>query len=927
MLCSSPQRSSYFSIAICLAAATAFAVSPTESFSEAVENAENETRCFGYCIPEYKHNSLMKRRCLSLCQKPRIFRNESFCRETCEYAQLQTSEDFEGDCKESCLFLGTFPQNANDDFIVMKFAEVNGSFLRWDSNNDHAWFTPLYAVVGESDWHPLFPLHGKYINLEELLDNGYLRCNTSYLFQIGPFQRKGPRGKYAMAKDPYRTKCSKTWNTRCHAKEECIPDQCRNFSHSVRVDLIRDDVSNRSSWVEWDDEDCSDVRARKRIAWNVTRQIKGNVCLMLHAKAKSNCYHFFDRWYPLPQDVNEFWLDDLLPGCKITVEMHALVENETFVFDRKDDVSVTFHVPHLGSDRCNRFDYSLKFLESQVDGRLVPLAIKFKIRRDMVLRISASDGSFNDTKMRTTDNLHWSWQPLCARINVTFFVRHLTKRLLLIDWNVTHSPPTSQAETKKDDTGDAASSDFPLVIVVSVGVSVLVVVLIVVFAVVYVRLEKRRYSTAAEKRMQLPDYRPPMALPLFDPTSEPPDEWEIRPEDLRLLDVMGKGFFGVVLRAEVSHRAEAPLMTQKRLSMKLRRDPSMRRRSSTSRKIRTLVACKMLKEKGTYEDQMELLEEIKLMKRIGQHEHVVSMIACITKSHPVCLIVEYCSHGDLSSYLKKGRGHCFSEKRKQSIACDHEDYILRMRRPSHSYADIRGKVNEDERHVKFTSLDLLSFVWQIASGMEYLSGKGLVHRDLACRNVLVVDEKLLKVSDFGLTRAVHQDGIYPQKTTRRLPLRWMSVEAIADRLFTEQSDVWSFGVVMWEICTLGSFPYSSVSTKDLLSHLRTGGRLERPDNCSEELYDMMSKCWCTEPESRPAFSLLAKNLGKLLEEEQPTRYLQLDFSSSCKMWDLELAGTELGEMEADAGKDAIVSGAATIMMQEVPGSNDDADDS
>ena len=90
---------------------------------------------------------------------------------------------------------------------------------------------------------------------------------------------------------------------------------------------------------------------------------------------------------------------------------------------------------------------------------------------------------------------------------------------------------------------------------------------------------------------------------------------------------------------------------------------------------------------------------------------------------------------------------------------------------------------------------------------------------------------------------------------------------------------------------------------------------------------MMSKCWCTEPESRPAFSLLAKNLGKLLEEEQPTRYLQLDFSSSCKMWDLELAGTELGEMEADAGKDAIVSGAATIMMQEVPGSNDDADDS
>ncbi|XP_065841366.1 fibroblast growth factor receptor-like [Oscarella lobularis] len=601
-----------------------------------------------------------------------------------------------------------------------------------------------------------------------------------------------------------------------------------------------------------------------------------------------------------------------------------------------------------------------------MDSRLVPLAIKFKIRRDMVLQISASDGSFSETTLRTTENLHWSSQPLCARINVTFFVRDPTKRLLLIDTIVKHStcPPTSQAEINRttekgspsraqatptsdsytatttvtattttatttattDDLGasdDVASYDFPLVIVVSVGVSVLVVVLIVVFAVVYVRREKRRYSTSAGKRMQLPNYRPPMALPLFDPTPEPPDEWEIRPEDLRLLDVMGEGFFGVVLRAEVSHRAETPLMTQKRLSMNLRRDPSMRRRSSTSRKIRTLVACKMLKEKGTYEDQMELLEEIKLMKRIGQHEHIVSMIACITRSHPVCLIVEYCSHGDLHSYLKKGRGYWFSEERKQSLACDNEGYVP-MHRPSHPYANVSGKLNE--RHVKLASLDLLSFAWQIASGMEYLSGKGLVHRDLACRNVLVVDDRLLKVSDFGLTRAVHQDGIYPQKTTRRLPLRWMSIEAISDRVFTEQSDVWSFGVVMWEICTLGSFPYSAVSTKDLLSHLRAGERLARPDNCSEKLYGMMSECWCAEPERRPAFSALAEDLGKVLEEKQPTMYLQLDFSSSCELWDLK--SPESGEMSPDAGGEAIVSSAVTIKEVHVPesdGSNNDDD--
>ena len=139
-------------------------------------------------------------------------------------------------------------------------------------------------------------------------------------------------------------------------------------------------------------------------------------------------------------------------------------------------------------------------------------------------------------------------------------------------------------------------------IVVSVSVSVLVVVLIVIvavaYAVTYFRRTKGSYSTSSENRIQLPNYRPPMiALSTFSPTLEPLDEWEIERKDLRLLDVMGEGFFGVVLRGEMNHGSETPLTTQEQLNMSTRRDPSTRRQSSSLGQTRTLVACKMLKGK------------------------------------------------------------------------------------------------------------------------------------------------------------------------------------------------------------------------------------------------------------------------------------------------------------------------------------------
>ncbi|XP_065842886.1 tyrosine-protein kinase receptor torso-like isoform X2 [Oscarella lobularis] len=293
------------------------------------------------------------------------------------------------------------------------------------------------------------------------------------------------------------------------------------------------------------------------------------------------------------------------------------------------------------------------------------------------------------------------------------------------------------------------------------------------------------------------------------------------------------------------------------------------------------------------------------MKRIGRHPHIVCMLACITAAQPLSLIVEYCGHGDLLSFLQRRRVEVFLNTKTSRTStpslseCDGENEnekgseeegeaedSLKGENDCHSVA-----VEIEEECIKevtweLTPSDLLSFAWQIASGMEYLCGNNLVHRDLACRNVLIGDNKILKVSDFGLTKAVYEDGAYNQKTARRLPFRWMSVEAIIHRLFSEKSDVWSYGVVLWEIVTLGCFPYPFLASKDLLFHLRSGNRLECPENCSRELYEIMFECWRSEPEMRPTFEKLSTQLGKMLEEETPTKYLNLDsiyMSSFCDL--------------------------------------------
>ncbi|KAH9492329.1 Fibroblast growth factor receptor 1 [Bulinus truncatus] len=157
---------------------------------------------------------------------------------------------------------------------------------------------------------------------------------------------------------------------------------------------------------------------------------------------------------------------------------------------------------------------------------------------------------------------------------------------------------------------------------------------------------------------------------------------------------------------------------------------------------------------------------------------------------------------------------------------------------------------------------------------EYLSEKKYVHRDLAARNVLIHYNKVVKVCDFGLSRDIFNDNHYKKLTNGKLPLKWMAIESLRDRIFTTQSDVWSFGILLWEIVTMGASPYPNVALADLYFVLSTGYRMDKPSNCSDELYAIMRSCWEDESTDRPTFTQLRFMLEELLTEDRD--YLVLE---------------------------------------------------
>ncbi|XP_061830730.1 ephrin type-A receptor 6-like isoform X1 [Nerophis lumbriciformis] len=276
---------------------------------------------------------------------------------------------------------------------------------------------------------------------------------------------------------------------------------------------------------------------------------------------------------------------------------------------------------------------------------------------------------------------------------------------------------------------------------------------------------------------------------------------EIDPSSICIDRVIGSGEFGEVCSGR--------LRTPSRLDM--------------------AVAIKTLKGGYMEQQRRDFLREASIMGQFNS-PNIIRLEGVVTKSRPVMIVVEYMANGALDSFLRTRDG-------------------------------------------QFTVLQLVGMMRGVAAGMAYLSEMGYVHRDLAARNILVDQNLVCKVSDFGMSRVMGEDAeaaytatvnFYSDRQGGKIPIRWTSPEAIAYGKFSSASDVWSYGIVMWEVTSYGERPYWEMSNQDVVLSMEEGYRLPAPMGCPVTLHQLMLHCWQKEPSQRPRFNNVLCFLDKLI---------------------------------------------------------------
>ncbi|XP_053447517.1 proto-oncogene tyrosine-protein kinase ROS isoform X2 [Nycticebus coucang] len=255
------------------------------------------------------------------------------------------------------------------------------------------------------------------------------------------------------------------------------------------------------------------------------------------------------------------------------------------------------------------------------------------------------------------------------------------------------------------------------------------------------------------------------------------------------------------------------------------------------------VAVKTLKKGSTDQEKIEFLKEAHLMSKFN-HPNILKQLGVCLLNEPQYIILELMEGGDLLTYLRKARMTTFHGP------------LLNL-------------------------VDLVDLCVDISKGCVYLEQMHFIHRDLAARNCLVSvkdytsPSRIVKIGDFGLARDIYKNDYYRKRGEGLLPVRWMAPESLMDGIFTTQSDVWSFGILIWEILTLGHQPYPAHSNLDVLNYVQTGGRLEPPRNCPDDLWNLMIHCWAQDPDRRPTFH-------RIQDQLQLFRNFSLNSISQCR---------------------------------------------
>ncbi|XP_062991175.1 mast/stem cell growth factor receptor Kit [Elgaria multicarinata webbii] len=353
----------------------------------------------------------------------------------------------------------------------------------------------------------------------------------------------------------------------------------------------------------------------------------------------------------------------------------------------------------------------------------------------------------------------------------------------------------------------------------------------------------------------------------IDPTQLPyDDKWEFPRNRLSFGKILGAGAFGKVVEA-TAYGLFKP-------------DGAIR------------VAVKMLKPSAHFTEKEALMSELKVLSYLGNHINIVNLLGACTVGGPTLVITEYCCYGDLLNFLRRKRDSFICPKHEETAVYKN---LLHQKEhmydATNEYMDMKPGVSQ-VIHAKATNRspgrpgsfanqdvtiaileddelaldieDLLSFSYQVAKGMSFLSSKNCIHRDLAARNILLTHGRITKICDFGLARDIRNDSNYVVKGNARLPVKWMAPESIFECVYTFESDVWSYGILLWELFSLGSSPYPGMPVDSkFYKRIKEGYRMFSPEFAPAEMYEIMRSCWDADPVKRPTF----KQIVQLIEQQ------------------------------------------------------------